>query len=175
MEKDVKNYEGIYKVSNMGVIIPVKPRNKYAKTLKPATDRGGYQIVSLVKDKVKHTKTVHRIVAEAFLGSSHLDINHINGNKADNRLENLEYCTKSDNIKHGIKMGLITPNYTKIAVLKRKPVEQIDTKGNVINEFISAHEASRRTGYGRGNISNACRMGLIRYGYKWRYKNEITY
>lgn len=174
MLKDVIGYEGIYRVSSTGTITPVTPRNKYRTVLNPSTDGSGYQIVSLVKNGVKHTKTVHRIVAEAFYGQSNLDVNHKNGNKADNRLSNLEFCTKSENSKHAIKTGLFKPNFKRIAVDKRKQVEQLTTSDDLVATYQSAHEASRLTGYNRGNISTSCRLGKIMYGYKWRYINAST-
>lgn len=169
MIKDVLGYEGIYRVDDMGYIYPVKPRNKYKTVLKPSSDKSGYQIVSLVKDGVKKTKTVHRIVIEAYKGKSSLDTNHINGDKADNRLANLEYVTKSQNTRHAISKGLFRPNSDKIAKEKRKPVVQYSLDGKLMNKYDSAHQASVHTGYNRGNISTACRLNKTFYGYRWEY------
>lgn len=174
MVKDVVGYEGVYRVDHMGNILPVNPRNRYRTKLKPSSDRAGYQIVSLVKSGVKHTRTVHRVVAEAFYGKSDLDVNHKNGNKADNRLENLEFCTKSENIKHAIRTGLFKPNYMKIATSKSKRVEQLTHDNVLVAVYDSAHEAARMTGFNRGNISTCCRLDKIMYGYKWRYINAPT-
>lgn len=69
-------------------------------------------MVTLWKDGVDIRKTVHSLVAESFLNKQcdTLQVNHINGIKADNRLENLEWVTPSENVKHAIRMGLCKPN-----------------------------------------------------------------
>ena len=66
----------------------------------------GYLTVVLRKDDNSRANTVHRLVMLAFVGQSDLQVNHINGIKADNRLENLEYCTPSENVRHAYTNGL---------------------------------------------------------------------
>lgn len=73
------------------------------KFIRPAKDKKGYQRICLYDDNGnKKTYKVHRLVAEAFIKNFHdtLSVNHINYNRADNRIENLEMCTHQDNIKH---------------------------------------------------------------------------
>jgi hypothetical protein len=74
--------------------------------VKPRINRHGYAQVCLAKDGKHITRLVHRLMAEAFLGKQDTDINHVNGVKSDNKLENLEYCTRSENIHHSYKLGL---------------------------------------------------------------------
>ena len=166
--KDILNYEGIYKIDKNGNIYPINPRNKHRTCLKPSLDTSGYQIVSLVKNSIKKTRTVHRLLAETFYGKSNLDVNHINGIKHDNRLENIEFCTKSHNMKHAIDTGLLNPNYKKIAIDKRKKVGQF-INGKLIHTYESAHSAARINKYNRGNISTACRLNKKCEGYYWKY------
>lgn len=121
--KDVIGYEGLYEVSNLGRVrscdryIPYYNVNQTgkkvftkkhikSKILKPC-EYLGYYCVSLYKpdSKMKLCK-VHRLEMEAFYGTSDLTVNHINGIKTDNRLENLEYLSRADNTYHAIRTGL---------------------------------------------------------------------
>lgn len=136
--KDIQGYEGIYQVSNLGVVrsLPRKgsPRLNY---LKGGLDTSGYPIVGLVRQVGSRPKTtkVHTLVANAFLvkGEKCTDVNHINGVKADNRVQNLEWVTHSDNLKHAFRTGLksqhgdlhhskiLTSNLVKEIFAKYKP------------------------------------------------------
>jgi len=168
--KSVIGYEGIYEVSNKGEIRSLESRWGKPCQLKQSTDKGGYKIVTLCKEKKHLTKTVHRVVATAFLGLSWFDVNHKDGNKSNNHVENLEFVSKSQNTRHAIANGLFIPNTDKIAKEKRKKVIQINPFNNrTVNTFISAHDASKKTGYNRGNLSTACRLGTLANGYKWKY------
>lgn len=114
--KPVNNYEGLYEVSNFGRVksLPkewtagwngIKRRHE-GFLLKPHRGRDGYLSVSLSKDgKIKHC-SVHRLVLLSFVGTSDLDCNHKDGDKENNCLGNLEYCTTRENIRHAYKMGL---------------------------------------------------------------------
>lgn len=169
--KDIKGYEGLYQASSNGEIITLINRYDGVKYLKQATAKTGYKSVTLCKHKKHTTKLVHRLIAEAFYGQSDKEVNHKDGNKQNNQIENLEFVTKSENIKHALQNGLFKPNYKKIAIDKRKKVAQINKESNeIIAVFESAHDAARKTGFNRGNISTCCREQKIMYGYKWRYQ-----
>lgn len=111
--KPVVGYENLYEVSNLGRVrtIPKKGFNKQV-TRKTGLDvRTGYTTIMLRKNNVLRTKRIHSLVVEAFLGiktNKKLVANHINGNKRDNRLENLELISQKENIHHAFNLGLVT-------------------------------------------------------------------
>lgn len=80
-----------------------------SRILKPAKDNSGYLRVAFKHNGKLTTFKVHRIVAEAFLGKSTLEIDHIDGNKLNNSIENLEWVTRSENVKRAFKIGLSKP------------------------------------------------------------------
>ena len=166
--KDIIGYENLYQVGNKGNIKSLITN----RILKSASDKSNYKIVTLCKNGKHTTKTVHRLVANNWIGESKLDVNHKDGNKGNNTLENLEFITKSENTKHAIKNGLFKPNFDYIAIKTRKKVKQINPITNeVVNIFESAHEASRQTGFNRGNICSCCRgeVNTVQ-NYKWQYE-----
>lgn len=102
------DFEGLYMVSNLGRVKSM-PR-KYVKKeriLKIQKFRGGYLYVNLKHLKKSKNKSVHRLVANAFLGESTLDVNHIDGCKTNNNISNLEYVTESQNTQHAMKNGFL--------------------------------------------------------------------
>jgi hypothetical protein len=116
--KDIPGYEGIYQVSNIGNVKNLeyyitesngKIRKRRARNLSKKLPRGAfyYQIILFNKKKAKLWR-VHRLVALAFIPNPNNkpEVNHINGNKSDNRVENLEWCTRKENAEHAVKKGL---------------------------------------------------------------------
>lgn len=111
----VRHHEGFYEVSSDGHVRRAKPasRTRVGYILKPAPDKDGYGRVVLHHDRKRHCIAVHRIVADAFLGPipEGMQVNHRNGVKADNRIENLEIVTPSQNTAHGFRaLGRAAPN-----------------------------------------------------------------
>lgn len=114
--KDIPNYEGIYQVSNLGnfksydrIVFFGKIKTlRPGKKLKFRKNKHGYLYTVFSVNKVRKTIKVHRIVAQVFLenNDNKLCVNHINGIKDDNRVENLEWVTHSENIIHAWKIGL---------------------------------------------------------------------
>jgi len=121
--KEVVGYEGWYEISDLGRTKRIKAAtNTYAgRILKPGLDGDGYHKVSLSKAGDIRSVKVHKMVITAFIGPrpEGKQINHIDGDKSNNRLDNLEYVTQSENMLHAYKIGLESQrgeknNYSKL-------------------------------------------------------------
>lgn len=114
MIKSVIGYEGLYEVTSDGDIFSVDRYTKDGKHLKRKKIKGGkfsngYEFVCLRKDGVNHNCLKHRIIAESFIPNpNNLPIvNHKDGNRQNNSIDNLEWCTQGYNLKHAIQIGLV--------------------------------------------------------------------
>lgn len=141
--KDVKGYEGLYKVSNFGNFKNIKLLKE--RKIKGCFDKNGYVISTFVKNKTKKTVKLHRLVASTFISNqlNKPQVNHINGIKDDNRVENLEWCTNSENQKHAHKIGLkqgkkgiLCNFYNKTGKENFKSRKILDTKTNKIYDSL---------------------------------------
>lgn len=163
----IENFPDYY-ISDKGEIYSV--RQNGFKRLKPGKTQTGYlQIVLRNKNKEKVRFSVHRLVAETFIPNpkNKPQVNHKNGNKADNRVENLEWCTASENQRH--RYTILGHNN---GGLKNKPVVQIKN-GLVIAEYCSIMEAGKQTDISWQNIGNCCRKrknNKTAGGFQWEFK-----
>lgn len=173
--KDVVGYEGLYQVSNLGNVKSLV-RNKI---LKPDISNSGYLRLALFKNKVCMKKNIHRLVAEAFIPNpeNKPQVNHINGVKTDNKVDNLEWCTRSENQIHAYKTGLQKPSdYQKNIVSKiakdrcSKKVNQYDLQGQFIKQWFCMMDAERDCGINNAGISSCCKGKRKQAGgFIWRY------
>ena len=174
--KDVVGYEGLYKVSDRGNVYSVERigvnGNKIGgRMLKPWYDRYGYIRVSLRKNGIKKNKRVHRLVAEAFIPNPNNlpEVNHMDENKTNNELSNLEWCTRKHNNNHGTIIE-------RSAQARSKKVRAVNVETGEVLTFDSTQEAGRK-GYSCGNVSQASRGiyygGNLYRGYRWYYEGEV--
>lgn len=175
--KPIEGYEGYYEVSNFGQIKSIQRKVSRGNNYKPVAERilklsnnKGYQTVALSKDgKVKYCQ-VHRLVAKAFIPNPDglLYVNHKDENPSNNRVDNLEWCTKSYNNSYN-KVRI------KAAISKRKPVLQYDKQGNFIREWTHAREAAEILGLSKRAIYECCKgRSKSSGGFIWRQKNNIS-
>lgn len=123
--RNIEGYEGLYQVSNLGRVRSFKVY-KGGKVL-TLVQRKGYITVTLCKNGKSKIYSVHRLVAEAFIPNpdSMREVNHIDGNKLNNDVSNLEWCTHLENMRHAFKSGLIerkplTPEQKKYISMRTK-------------------------------------------------------
>lgn len=164
--KDIENYQGLYQISNQGRVYSVK-RNKFRI---PQKMNNGYLLVVLYKDGKGKNYLVHRLVAQTFIKNPQnlQEVNHINEDKTDNRVENLEFCDKIYNMNYGTRT-----QRQKEKVSKK--VLQFTKQGEFVKEYPSIMEASRQTNINHSNISQCCRGNKNNShagGFLWKYKNE---
>lgn len=167
--KDVKGYEGLYKVSNTGEVktlerkvirVNGRPLNHKERILSQTINRYGYKYVSLEKGGKRVSKTVHRLVMFAF-GSKDVKetVNHKDGNKLNNNINNLEWATVKENIVHAEKNNLRKKKTVKIQKLKY---------GVVVAEYCSIKEAAKKNDVSTSSISNRMKR-------KCKPRNGIEY
>ena len=171
MFRDVKNFEGLYKVSNDGRVFSVK-RNKI---LKPKVTKDGYFEVCLFNshNNSRCYKRVHRLVAETFIPNpeNKTQVNHKDGDKTNNCVSNLEWNTPKENIMHGVKNGLINV-IGNLDNFKGYKVSQIKN-GVTLNTFNSIAEASRKTGIYRSGIEKVIKgKQHTAGGFYWKRCND---
>lgn len=172
--RDIEGYEGIWKVSNFGNVRKLIFHGRYYEhDIKPTLHHTGYLVVQLSKKPYK-TSVVHRLVAKAFIPpvKGKTCVNHIDGNKTNNRVENLEWVTRAENTHHAIRSGLMHPRNTPKRFGKDNPtskaVLQYDTDGNFIKKWDSQSDAARHYSAKSSTISNCIdKPSKLFNGFMW--------
>lgn len=175
----IKNFPNYY-ITDTGDVYSRNYFTKYRirKMILRKNKKNGYVYVFLCKKGKKFNKRIHRLVAEAFIPNpeNKPQVNHKNGDKSNNRVENLEWATASENMLHAYHFlkNIILPSrkgcFGKNNA-KSKIILQIKD-GNIITEFYGCQEAQRKTGISFGNISECCRNNRkTAGGFQWKYKD----
>ncbi len=121
MYKEIPGYLGLYRVAACGCLQVYKKHSGAWVTKRVGFNRDGYARVCLYRGGQRKTWALHRLVMLTYVGPSHLDVNHINSSPGDNRLVNLEYVTKSQNIQHAILHGkMLSKLYCPLPYLNPK-------------------------------------------------------
>lgn len=169
--KDVKESNGLYQISNLGRLKSfVKWRGSNERIRKSYISKNGYLYINLLN----LTTPLHRLIAIAFIPNpeNKPTVNHIDGNKLNNNIDNLEWNTYSENNQHAYDNNLTTNGLlgkTGYLCKNSKEVEQITKEGDIIAIFGSCEEANRLTGI--FHISAVCRGERQNAGgYIWQYK-----
>lgn len=180
----IKGREREYMISNLGRIKSLKryvnhyrgKRTVNERILNPTIYNNGYYCVMLGSGAKK--MLLHRLIAIHFIPNpnNYPCINHKDGNKLNNDLSNLEWCSYQTNNKHAHETGLKKATWTGIRSYDNpnsKTILQLDLGGNIINEFGSQHEAMRQTGINNRDISHVClNKSKTAGGYGWKFKDN---
>lgn len=169
---DGEIYEGLYQVSNLGRILSLNYRNTGKSELMNPFDNCGYLQVQLWKNGEYKICKVHRLVAEIFIPNPDNlpEVNHIDEDKTNNRVDNLEWKSHRDNCNHGTRNQRAAK--AKINGKKSKKVLQFTLSGEFIREWPSTAECGRN-GFDHGAVAACCRGEKPHYkGFLWMYADD---
>lgn len=182
MEKwvNIPGYENYYQASNLGNVRRVKYYDAASKghhdcmrNMKFHESSGGYMRVKLTMLGIEKLYLVHRLISQAFIPNPNNFpcVNHKDGNKTHNYVENLEWCSYLYNNNHA--------NVTGLRVMKNKkgskPVYRFNISGVFVDEFPSANEAGRCTGFAASHIQDCCNDKCRTWkGYIWRWAENCA-
>ena len=180
---DIRDYEGYYQVSNYGNVRSLdrvikektgKTQTLKGRILKQRINPGGYHYIELGKNGTKATFAVHQLVAQAFIPNpdSKPTVNHIDGNKLNNSVANLEWSTYSENLKHAYKTGLRrTVKFSEVGSKnykrKLKPEQVIEIKRLLAAGSLTHKEIATKFSVARSTVTE------IKSGRRWKHLNVI--
>jgi hypothetical protein len=164
--KPMVGFEGLYEVSNLGRIKSLKRNSTSGGIIKTHVNRG-YEYFHPCKNGKHRNMKVHRAVAEAFIPNpdNKPDVNHKDENPLNNRVDNLEWATKKENVNYGTRSE-------RTAQKVRKAIVQFDMEGNRIQAWPSSLAIERALGYAASNIRSCCNgIAKSAYGFVWKHES----
>ncbi len=159
----IDNIETNYSVSENGIV-----RNDNTNKILSQRIQQGYCHVGLTINGKAKSCRVHRLVAQAFIPNPENKpyVNHIDGIRSNNNVENLEWCTPKENTQHAVRTGLMLPT-------RERPVVQFSLEGERLAEYVSLAEAARQTNSSVEKIVLCCQMQRKTHNnFQWRYKED---
>lgn len=168
--KDIRGFEGSYQISSLGRVKSLKWGKE--RIMKLNKNRCGYPMICLTHKYQKISKLIHKLVAEAFIPNpdNKSEIDHIDTDKTNNRVENLRWCTRSENLNNPLTVEKYRNSYQNSTATKKimKPVIQLSRQGKPLRYFESATEAKRGTKI--NNIQTVCKGRINTAGnFRWLY------
>ena len=176
--KDIEGYEGKYQISNLGNVKSLQYRGHEGviRNLVPKVNNYGRLWVELMKDGKKRQFLIHRLVGMAFIPNPDNlpQINHMDENPKNNRVDNLEWCTGEYNVHYYIERHpMAARNRKSTGKYHRKldkPVNQIDFDGNIVKQWDDARTVVNEFGYNQWSITQCCDgKRNTAYGFRWQY------
>lgn len=159
MLKEIKGFSG-YEVNENGEVFSCKSKDRTCKKMKPYIDKNGYEVFRLTSDdKKRKAYKCHRIVANTFIENTKLlpQVNHIDGNKRNNTVENLEWVTNSQNIKHAWDIGLIKGS--PYGIIVRDTI-----KDEIVSYFNGYEKIAQLTGFKKTMLYDVVSSKKLLYG-----------
>jgi hypothetical protein len=174
--KDIKGYEGIYQVSNLGRVKTLSNNaSRKERIRKNKIDKRGYSVIILHKNKNRKNCNVHRLVAEAFIPNPENKpcIDHINTIRTDNRVENLRWCTQKENVNNPISLEKMKSSQLGSKHWKSKSVIQFTIEGEIVNIWESSMIIENTIGINNSLIWRCCHgKNETTHGFKWQYVED---
>lgn len=198
--KDIRGFEGLYQISSLGRVKSLEKfdsrgRKWEERILKSGINSHGYLVVILYKNGIRKNFKNHRLTAIAFIPNPNNlpEVNHLDENKTNSNVDNLEWCTGKYNMNYGnakriavantnyvkrsantdYKRKVANTDYVTIGSKLGKPINQFDRQGVFIGTYPGARQAGRKLGINQSDITQCCKgKKKIAGGFIWKYKEE---